>query len=84
MCPLHDMFRIKSTIFSYLPGLWEIDRLFFVREESCRLIFDKVNILQRDISVSKKTYFIPNLAKSIGIPEMPRSDQEDNQTTDEV
>ena len=29
-------------------------------------------------------YFIPDRAKSIGMPEMPRPDQEDNEATDEV
>ena len=90
MFPLHDMFRIKSTIFSYLPELREIHQLFFVCEESCtlsivrsRLIFDKVYILRRTLQLTKKPYFIPDLAKSIGMPEIARPDQEDNQATDE-
>ena len=36
------------------------------------------------LQLTKKPYFIPDLAKSIGTPEIPRPDQEDNEATDEV
>ena len=55
------MFQIKCTIFSYLLEMWEIHRLFFLQEESCklstmssRLIFDKLYILLRDVTVKIK------------------------------
>ena len=39
---------------------------------------------ERPLQITKKLYFIPNLPTSIWMPEIPRPDQEDNQTTDKV
>ena len=52
----------------------------------CRqdLFLIKCTSCEGRLQLTKKPYFIPDLAKSIGMPEMSKPDQEDDQATDEV
>ena len=77
-------FHIFRSCGRYIGGFSCVENL--VHYPQCRqdLFSIKCTSCEGTLQLTKKPYSIPDLAKSIRMPEIPRPNQEDNQATDEV